>query len=538
MKSKLTYRLTIISFMVWSAAQAQLMTNDNVNITITGSAQLTVQGDIQNQNGTLISNSGTIDLSGNWIHNAANNCFGISTGTVVLNGSNQSIGGNNSTTFNNLTLQGSGVKTLNQNITVGGGNTTPSGLLNLSSFNLDLNSKTLTVSNPLTTAISRTSGFIVSETNPLSGYGSIKWNIGMAAAGSNYEFPFGSATSSIYNPVNFNVTTAGTVITGQGSFNIGSVSIATYPTVTSATPNNRPLPTGVTNLLNIFGTENASKTIDRYWIFDVQGFATKPVSTLTLSYLDKEHDLTGSSTNNISEASLKAQNWDGTKWIQPQVGTIDVNTNKMTITGVSNYNSVWTFAGTESPLPVELLNFDARLNADIQTDLSWSTASEINNDYFEIEKSSDSKNFNFMQKVEGGGNSTTPLFYKTLDPNPYNGITYYRLKQFDYNGSYTYSAIKSVKTENAITSNINVFPNPFSVQTYFQFDDLSKVKNNATISVYSSTGQIVFTSPLNQMKKINDNTLTFERRNLSPGLYQYVIYAEGSASFSGKLVVE
>src|SRR5690349_7452974 len=125
----------------------QLMTNNGVAITI-NAAQITMNGDLQNNAGTTIDNSGTINLTGNWINNAGNNCFGTSAGTVILSGANQNIGGGNSTVFNNLSTQGSGTKTLLVNTTVGGGNASPAGSLSLNTAVLDLNGKTLLISNP------------------------------------------------------------------------------------------------------------------------------------------------------------------------------------------------------------------------------------------------------------------------------------------------------------------------------------------------------------------------------------------------------
>src|SRR5258708_2371962 len=84
------------------SCSAQLMTNNTVAITITGGAQLTVKGDIQNNAGTTIGNSGTIDLNGNWINNSGSSVFGTSAGTVLMNGANQNIDGSNSTVFNKI----------------------------------------------------------------------------------------------------------------------------------------------------------------------------------------------------------------------------------------------------------------------------------------------------------------------------------------------------------------------------------------------------------------------------------------------------
>ena len=126
---KKAFASTIVVCSLFLNVNAQLWTTDNVTVTVQATATITVQGDIQNQNGGQFFNSGTIDLSGNWIHNSANNCFSTSAGTVIFNGANQTIGGTNPTTFNNLTLIGTGTKTLNVNTTVGGAYVGPAGIL-------------------------------------------------------------------------------------------------------------------------------------------------------------------------------------------------------------------------------------------------------------------------------------------------------------------------------------------------------------------------------------------------------------------------
>lgn len=89
-----------------------------------------------------------------------------------------------------------------------------------------------------------------------------------------------------------------------------------------------------------------------------------------------------------------------------------------------------------SPLPVELTSFSVELDETV-ANLSWTTASEINNDYFELEKADSSFEFKHLTKIAGNGNSTRPILYHYLDKNPYKGINYYKLKQYDYDGSIT-----------------------------------------------------------------------------------------------------
>lgn len=96
------------------------------------------------------------------------------------------------------------------------------------------------------------------------------------------------------------------------------------------------------------------------------------------------------------------------------------------------------------PLPVELLTFNAEPeNSSVR--LSWITATEINNDYFDIERSSNGIEFTAIHKMKGGGNSTQMLDYNLTDYEPLQGVSYYRLKQVDFDGKFTYSDILPVK---------------------------------------------------------------------------------------------
>ena len=98
---------------------------------------------------------------------------------------------------------------------------------------------------------------------------------------------------------------------------------------------------------------------------------------------------------------------------------------------------------TVTPLPVELLEFKAVAYENYNY-LTWSTASESNNDYFTIEETWCGVNFYSISNIKGAGNSTTKLFYEYYDYNILNGIKYYRLKQTDYDGKFKHSEIISV----------------------------------------------------------------------------------------------
>ncbi len=109
------------------------------------------------------------------------------------------------------------------------------------------------------------------------------------------------------------------------------------------------------------------------------------------------------------------------------------------------------------PLPIELISFEASLYKR-QVELIWQTASERNNDYFSVERSANGIDWSVIETVEGAGSSTELLSYETFDLEPLRGISYYRLKQTDFDGKTSYSEIRTISN----TSELMVLPNPGS----------------------------------------------------------------------------
>lgn len=128
-------------------------------------------------------------------------------------------------------------------------------------------------------------------------------------------------------------------------------------------------------------------------------------------------------------------------------------------TGHSNANCGGTTcaSGVQS-LPVEYVFFDAKLK-EKDVELSWVTASEINNEGFEIQKSSNAFEWQTIGWINGAGNSQERQDYQFIDKDPFDGNNYYRLKQIDFDGNFEYSTLQSIRfePENSI---LEVFPNP------------------------------------------------------------------------------
>jgi|GEM_PF-5048241 len=120
----------------------------------------------------------------------------------------------------------------------------------------------------------------------------------------------------------------------------------------------------------------------------------------------------------------------------------------------------FSISGTNvSPLPIELIMFNARLNGNY-VDLTWATATEINNDYFTLERSADGINFESIGRIKGAGNSLQEKYYYYQDKNPLIGISYYKLKQTDFDKKESYSVIQSVSVDVKNTFDFTLFPNP------------------------------------------------------------------------------
>lgn len=176
-------------------------------------------------------------------------------------------------------------------------------------------------------------------------------------------------------------------------------------------------------------------------------------------------------------------------------------------------------------MPVELTSFSAKASVG-KVNLHWTTATEINNSGFEIERSFDGNTFFSVGFVKGNGTTTEPRSYSFTDDIEFNATQslYYRLKQVDYNGSLNYSEIVSVVIEMPIEYALGQnYPNPFNPSTKLKYS----VPQNGivTIKVYDLTGQEVATL-LNEVKEPGNYELDFNAAGLSSGVYFYKMIAD------------
>jgi hypothetical protein len=157
-----------------------------------------------------------------------------------------------------------------------------------------------------------------------------------------------------------------------------------------------------------------------------------------------------------------------------------------------------------STLPIKLLSFTGVCyNQSII--LKWSTATETNNDYFSIEQSIDGINWRIVTKVDGAGNSSSLKNYSVIDIEPFNDISYYRLKQTDFNGVFKYSAIIAIENCREDISELAIYPNPANkTLNLFYGGDENKI---ISTSIYNKLGEIVHYSEFYQSKIVFENKL-------------------------------
>lgn len=186
-----------------------------------------------------------------------------------------------------------------------------------------------------------------------------------------------------------------------------------------------------------------------------------------------------------------------------------------------------------SPLPVTLTDFS--VSCDKVTTLKWTTASEQNSDKFIIEKSRDGVAWTFVAEQSGAGNSNTTIHYSQTDNSPWSGVSYYRLRQIDYDGKEEiYGPITVSCDKNG--SNISVYPNPNSGNFTVEINSSIEIEN-ADLQLVDVTGKLV-SSRIIQITKGVTQVSIGEKEYLSTGTYILKIVNKGEYFGPVKVVVK
>jgi len=202
----------------------------------------------------------------------------------------------------------------------------------------------------------------------------------------------------------------------------------------------------------------------------------------------------------------------------------------------TNGGSTWSnesnpsAGGSNEPLPITLRSFEAFSDYNLVR-LTWTTSSELNNDYFTIERSMDGSLFAPLLTIPGAGSSTTAIEYETIDQNPIFGYSYYRLKQTDFDGT---SAIFDIAfVDRSAYGKISIYPQPAT-----QYDDLvisfpGNEKQSVLLQLYDTYGKQVFIEKITNVQRYNKLRIPLQ---MNSGIYIVKISSSGF-NLSEQLIV-
>jgi len=263
-----------------------------------------------------------------------------------------------------------------------------------------------------------------------------------------------------------------------------------------------------------------------YWDINRDNGTSSPDITLFWKPLDGlgipiDHGIDPAYINDIVAANWENCPATGTnKWVS-HVGPPDASSTAtdgfITVTGFPAYDLVTL--GTiryNNPLPVELLEYKASCATHGVT-LQWNTASETNNAYFNIERSTDAANWTVIAQIDGAGNSNQITNYLYTDENVSNTTTYYRLKQTDFDGNFQYFTPVSVNcgTENE-EMNIAIYPNPFKEVVNLDVSQFGYPQ--AQVVIYDVLGNKLLKQEFTLIEN-NSFSASFDMKKIACGVY-------------------
>lgn len=436
-------------------------------------------GKTMNQN-----NADTISVAGDWNNNSGT--YTHNNNRVVFDGiSDQTIGGTSATTFYDITIRNTGVSgadnvILSQPTTISHSLLLVNGIINSTAVNV-----LILTSNLATATNGGNAGSFVS--------GPMKWSLTDAAT---YVFPTGRAPSK-WARIAVSDLTGSTNFTAE-YFKSSYVSVDTSHL-------NIPLTT---------------VSVKEYWDLHEENDAIN--AAVTLYWEDAAYS---GITSCDPGGPLVVGHFNGAKWDDGGnsggvTGSCTGASAGTVKSGLQTSFSPFTFASGEggiNPLPIELLSFNAKPNVSI-VELTWSTASELNNDFFTIEKTKDGVNFEVVGVIRGAGNSTSVLNYSSVDNRPYSRISYYRLKQTDYDGNFSYSELIMVSFQKASDFNINVYPNPNTGRA-INMQIIGTSSEEVLVVVYDIMGNEMFSKVIITNESDSDVHAIDPSQKLPTGIY-------------------
>jgi len=490
-------KTTYITVATCPAFGSGLIVNDGSLVHVEPGALVTIQGGLINRDNTLanigrIDNWGLVTLTGDWTNNSSGAAFiNSSPGTTELLGAAQTITGTTTTNFYNLTLSGSGIKTLNINTIV-------QGTLALNDRELATQGNWMHVTNPDPASITRSGSL---SSTPVQGFvsstgaGRLRRNTNST---SSYLFPVGSSQGSPrFRPVALSPT-AGTANTYAVRFVNNDPSIDGYPIVLKDPNIGNVNPYWYQKINGLSGTTNP----DIKLYFDAVADNIIPLPTTLMTQW--------------------AYNAPPVQW-RAISGVAVVGAGSPVLSNITK--SAWISFNTENfniapesvPLPVELISFNGKCSEQ-DVKLEWITSSELNNDYFMLESSVNGIDFTEISRQPGKGTYTGISRYSFTDQQTgYRELMYYRLSSFDLDGSLSMRKVIVVdcKNQSSLSDGISIYPNPFDAELNIVLEDA--LDGDVVIEAFNLLGQPVFQSSYKTQNGFNH--LVIDISQLAAGVY-------------------
>lgn len=226
-----------------------------------------------------------------------------------------------------------------------------------------------------------------------------------------------------------------------------------------------------------------------------------------------------------NRADLRVARHDGNTWVSEGLFDTTGNSSNGTITSntVTSF-SPFTLGSSSSlnPLPISLLSFNA-IPVNTNVLVKWSTSNETNNNFFTVERSLDGRTWSNIGIVKGAENSFTTLEYQFVDRAPVEGLQFYRLKQTDLNGEFTYSNIVPVKFNAENNTNVVLFPQPAGDILNVSVQNTENL--NINIKILNAMGQQVL-----ELNNLNGSVIQIDLSTLTSGVYSMELNLDGTVT--------
>jgi uncharacterized repeat protein (TIGR02543 family) len=474
--------------------------NESAGITL--AQNTTVNSTLYLLNGTLNVGANTLTLNGPITRTSGNIDASNALATVVFSGSNaQTVP---ASTFigiiNKLTLNNGAGLTSNQNLSIANN-------LNLNNGKLDILGNTLTIGT--SSNIGNISGafgsnsYIVAYDNGSGNLGKVKRFVN-STPNATYTFPIGD--DAYYTPITY---TNNNGVANAGAF----LTVHTKPAKISQ------LNSAIINYLN------------RYWEVEPNGISA-PDYNVTFSY--DNADVVG------DPGFYVPVKYSNNEWYIPNSTTFTSGIAQGTASVLGSNTLMWsnltTFsqfsaAGDQaSPLPVELVSFQANCAGDNKINVSWTTASEHNASHYVVEHSRNGNEWTALAMVAASGNSTSLLDYTYVHENANAGTSYYRLTQYDNDGVFEQFNVVSAACDNInSTTTLSTYPNPSEGSFYISLFT-EEMEGAGVITITDAIGTLVHTQDVSIQK--GNTIFHMDNLNVAPGMYYIQVINGNTSTFS------